>query len=240
MSPRSLTWIDALRSLQATGWLLFSLLPLAAAPDPAVPPGSAPPPIPLPAPASAPGGEVKIGDVSVDARQRELSFPATVNLRSGAVEYLVVTADGKVHESVFRTDVRPHQIQVALLLLGARGSTHPPPEDPGQAVAGERIRIEVSWPAGRRSRRRAVEQFVTDRKTGRAMSRGPWAYTGSRLREDGFAAERDGSIVSLITDPDALVNNPRRGREDDDNWGVRPRGLPAVNSPVTVTFRLMK
>jgi hypothetical protein len=71
-----------------------------------------------------------------------------------------------------------------------------------------------------------------------AMTTGDWVYTGSRIREDGFAAQVDGSIVSLITDSDALVNNPRPGREDDDNWRVRTNRLPASGASVEVTIQL--
>ena len=99
--------------------------------------------------------------------------------------------------------------------------------------------IELTWNSDGRIRRFAGEQFITDKRTGRGMSRGHWIYNGSRLREDGFAAQIDGSIVSLITDPDALINNPRSGREDDDNWLPRAKELPALNSPVEVTIRLV-
>ena len=52
------------------------------------------------------------------------------------------------------------------------------------------------------------------------MSKGDWVYNGSRLREDGFAAQFDGSIISLITDPDALVDSravvPARASVESD------------------------
>ena len=83
-----------------------------------------------------------------------------------------------------------------------------------------------------------AEKLVLDRKRKAAMSKGDWIYTGSRFREDGFAAQADGSIVSLITDDDALVNNPRPGREDDDNWLSKAKELPDVDQPVQVVITL--
>jgi hypothetical protein len=72
------------------------------------------------------------------------------------------------------------------------------------------------------------------------LKRGPWVFTGSRFREDGFAAELDGSIVSLITDGDSLINNPRPGREDDDNWLIRTNGLPPLSTAVSVIITPVK
>jgi hypothetical protein len=114
------------------------------------------------------------------------------------------------------------------------------PDDPKKPLPGEKVQIELNWLEGRKVRRAGIEEFVRDRKLSSKLKRSPWIFTGSRFRDDGFAAELDGSIVSLITDADALINNPRPGREDDDNWLVRTNGLPPLNAPVNVTIRVLK
>lgn len=186
-------------------------------------------------------GRFQIGEARFDRIQRTIEFPATVNLREGNIEYVIVHANGKTHESLLRTTAEPMHLQLAFLLLGAKGAgtTNLPP-DPAAAIPGEGVTIELRWIDGGTTNRMRAEDFVHDRKAAGAMSRGPFVYTGSRIREDGFAAQVDGSIVSLITDADALVNNPRRGREDDDNWLVRTNGLPPLHTPVEVTIRLVK
>lgn len=187
-------------------------------------------------------GLFKLGEVFLDKNLRTVRFPAVVNLREGNVEYVVVTTSGKTHESIFKTEARPLHIQLALLLLGAKGTTNALPEDAVKSLPGDPIIVEVSWrPSGKtasESRTFRAEEFVHDRRTQRGLANGNWVYTGSRIREDGFAAQVDGSIVSLITDSDALVNNPRPGREDDDNWLIRTNNLPALNTPVEVLIRL--
>jgi hypothetical protein len=183
-------------------------------------------------------GSFQLGKVRFHQKERTLSFPAIVNFRDGPVEYLVVTASGKIHESVFRTEAEPRDIHVAMLLLGAKGAGTTFPADTTGALPGEKLRIEVTWDADGKKRRRFGEQFVRDRRANRVMKKGNWVYNGSRLRQDGFGAQQDGSIVSLITDPDALVNNPRPGREDDDNWLANAKALPSLETAVEVTFRL--
>ena len=183
----------------------------------------------------------ELGLVRIDKKQRTLAFPALVNLREGNIEYVVVTTTGKTHESLLRTEAKPHHLQVAALLLGAKGAgTNSLSDDRKTTPPGDKVQIELNWADGRKVRRARVEDFVHARKTGSKAKRGPWVFTGSRFREDGFAAELDGSIVSLITDADALINNPRPGREDDDNWLVRTNGLPPLNTPVNVVIRLVR
>jgi hypothetical protein len=41
-----------------------------------------------------------------------------------------------------------------------------------------------------------------------------------------------------MVDPDAMINNPRPGRDDDKIWQVAPRGLPALGWPVDAVIRL--
>jgi len=180
-----------------------------------------------------------LGLVRVDQRERLVSFPAMINMKEGPVEYLLVATTGKTHESLLRTEARPQDIHLAFLLLGAKGAgTNALPEDPAQPIPGEKVTLEISWKQGASEQRQPAEKFVRSSKTNEPISPGPWIYNGSRLRDDGFAAQLDGSIVSLITDPDALMNNPRPGREDDDYWKAYGGGLPPLHAPVIVSIRL--
>lgn len=186
-------------------------------------------------------GEYQIGEVRLHKPSLSIRLPAAVNLREGNIEYILVTATGKTHESLLRTSVEPLHIQLAFLLLGAKGSgASALPEDPAATLPGPPVTISVAWTNDTTTNVLAPESFVLDRKAGTSPKTSPWVYTGSRLREDGFAAQLDGSIISLITDADALINNPRPGREDDDNWLVRTNGLPPLGTPVIVELRLAK
>ena len=184
-------------------------------------------------------GMLELGLVRLDKQRGSATIPAFVNMKEGIVEYLLVTSGGKTHESVLRTDAEPHHIHVAMLLLGARGAgTNELPADPALRLPGDGVTVEIVWKNGAKERRVRAESLVLDRKRKRAMAKGDWIYTGSRLREDGFAAQADGSIISLITDVDALVNNPRPGREDDDRWLSKGKILPEFNEPVQVVVTL--
>jgi hypothetical protein len=187
-------------------------------------------------------GVFELGKVRLNKDNKSVSFPAVVNLSPGLIEYVLVTENGKIHESLFRTEAEPFHIHTAMLLLGAKGAgTNHFPEQSTQPLPGDKVMIDVTWrDAKSRPHTRAVEEFVYNQQTKSTMSRGHWTYNGSRVFEGTFIAQQDGSIVSLIEDVDALINNPRPGRESDEIWEVSTNGLPALNTPVEVKIRLLR
>ncbi len=184
-------------------------------------------------------GRYALGLVQLDKNRRTVTFPCEVNMTEGVVEYALVHRTGKVHESVLKTDVDPAQIHLACLLLTPGHS----PEGPRETIAppdltGPRIRIWAQWTVLGVEKQVALEDLVSNTLTRSRMSRGPWVYNGSRVVEGTFLAARDGSIVAIIADPDALVNNPRPGRDDDEIWTVNRALVAPVGTQVQVTFAL--
>ena len=133
------------------------------------------------------------------------------------------------------------RVALALLLLGAKGAgTNSFPADPAQPLAGDKIAIELSWDANGTEQRHRAEDFVLNLQTRSRMSRGAWAYNGSAVSQNKFLAQEIGSIASVMEDPDALINNPRPGRENDKIWQVSPEGLPPLSSELRVTIKLLE
>lgn len=183
-------------------------------------------------------GRFQVGRVTLDKAGRSVSFPAIINMTEAIVEYVVVTAEGKVHESLLRTEATPRDIHVAMLLLDAKGSTNVVPEDPVKPIEGDAVRIEVSWKEKNGEKRVRAEDLIVNTQSKTNLTKGVWIYNGSLVENGAFMAEREGSIVSLITDPFALVNNPRPGRDNDDLCEVDSQRVPALDTPVEVHFIL--
>jgi len=175
---------------------------------------------------------VRIGAVELDRRTLTVSIPATVNMREGVAEYFLVHHTGKVHESVFVTDAKPQDIHIACLLANLE-----PKEKPGD------ITLEVTWETNGPPRLHPAAELVAiaaghpDAGEGAHLDDGPWQYTGSRIDAAGFAATREGSIIALITDPAALVGNPRPGRHDDGFHAPNRDLLPPDGHPVRILIR---
>ena len=78
--------------------------------------------------------------------------------------------------------------------------------------------IEFHWKDGKMPKKAPIEKFV-QRVDKKPIGNDPFVFNGSRMFEGSFLAQRDGSIVSLITDNAAQFNNARQGRGDDDSGG---------------------
>ena len=116
----------------------------------------------------------------------------------------------------------------------------------GGGVAGKPpagVKIEVSWQTNGPEKRLPLEDLIAFAKDhpqggqGAGPAPGPWTYSGSKIDAAGFVASREGSIISLIHDDTALVNNPRPGREDDTLHVPGRRALPPLGTPVRLTLR---
>jgi hypothetical protein len=186
-------------------------------------------------------GRFAIGLVTLEQKSRTIRFPATVNMRAETVEYVAVHKTGKTHESILRTEARPQDIHVAMLLLGARPMmTNRFGADGQDQPAGSQIEVEVTWRDLFAEHRARAEDLVQNKESGEALPRGVWIYNGSNFSEGAFTAERDGSVLSIHIDPDALINNPRPGRENDDLCQPFAEKLPPVGTRMEVSIRLLE
>ena len=186
-------------------------------------------------------GIFEVGKVRLNKTDRSVTVPAVVNMTNAIVEYVVVTAQGKVHESLLRTDAVPKDVHVAMLLLGAKGSgTNMVPPDPLKPIPGDPVNIEVTWKERGKAKRVPAEKLIFNTQTKASLSSGPWIYNGSLVENGMFTADPEGSIVSLITDPFALVNNPRPGRDNDDLCEVDSKAAPPLDTAVEVSITLLK
>lgn len=189
----------------------LSLTTLAADPQPAASATNA-----------ASSGVLQFGLVTVSPSQRIVSFPAVVNMVAGPMEYLVVHQNGKLHESILATEAQPGQIHAAALLL--HRSTNLPP-----------VEIRVIHGAKTNQAAAVIRCILDDRP----FSPKPWNYLGSRVAEGAFLAQRDGSIVAIRSDPDALIESPDSRRDQDDIWQPLAANLPEPGEAVTVQLKFL-
>ena len=192
-------------------------------------------------------GIFQLGLVTLDKARREVRFPAVINQREGAIEYVLVGAKGKTHESLFATTVRPSTLHTAMLLLGAKtggqepGAALPPTALDNAYLAtaplprGVPVSISVRWQLpGRQPVERPVSALVTNTQTRSPMTDGSWIYNGSLFEQGRFAADDELSFVAVVTDPIALMNNPRPGHDDDQIWTVATDRVPPLLTPVEI------
>ena len=189
--------------------------------------------------------------VRLDKKNHRVTFDATVNQREGLIEYLLVNDKGKVHESLLATKIAPHDIHLALLLVGLKEdkksniSEPLPPSAIDSAylhaapkLKGSPVSISLAWKQDGKPQQAPADNWIFNLHTNKLMSPGPWTYNGSLVEDGQFLADSELSIVAVITDPTALANNPREGYDDDQIWQIQDKAVPAMDTPVEVTFTL--
>lgn len=187
-------------------------------------------------------GKLRVGEVTLDPTSRSIRFSGKVNMREGAVEYALTTATGKTHESAFTTAASPRDVHLALLLLGVKPAPCGGNPDHVLAVPAEAaVRVTVEWEIEGKLESHVIQELITlIEPAGTRLPDRFWLYNGSRFNDAGFAATLDGSIVSLIADDLALINNSGADRGDDKSHVPNTALLPATGTPVTVQITLSK
>jgi len=208
---------------------------------------------PLPSMREIAPGIYAIGKMRLDKNSSTLSLPGSVRLDKGFLEYVLVAPFGSTHESLLVTEIPPSDLHFAMLLLGAKGAgiLTPGPEDkpPGQIDAeylkrapklqGDPITIAVKWSdAGGNEKTARVEDWIFNKATNKPATKGTWIYTGSMFSEGKFMAQVEGALVALVTNPSALINNPRPGNDDDQIWIVNEKIVPAAETPLEIVIHL--
>ena len=190
----------------------------------------------------------RMGAVEFDLAAKTVSLPVVLNITRGPLEYVLVHTEGKAHESLFTTDVRPQHLNIVLLLMDWKKSdtmfTPPRPEHSidlikeAKHIPESQMTLSLQWKdSAGAPQTTPVEQWIHNLDARARISSGPFIYTGSIIDPDGsFQAETNGSIIALFADPSAMVNNPRKGADLDDIWIPDP-DLPEKGTPMTLVLK---
>lgn len=194
-------------------------------------------------------GIYEVGKIRLDQKAASISFPGKLNMKRGLVEYLLVNQKGRIHESLLVTDVEANDIHVAMLLLGAKGgavTAVAPPEQldarffrNAPKLTGDAVFITVKWREKEVDKTVPVEDWIVNEPEKKNIEHGPWMYNGSMVYEGRFLAQIHGDLVAVVTSPAALINNPRKGNDNDQIWNVNGDTTPGLATPVEITFKLV-
>jgi hypothetical protein len=185
-----------------------------------------------------------VGLVTLNKSERTLTLPAKINMLEHNIEYALVTTTGKRHESLLTTEAQPRDLHVAALLLGIEPSAHLEGTNAQLAVPPQAaVTVDVTWPTPDGLRRQPLHRLIglitnSEKDIVGTLAATSWLYNGSELVERRFLAQAEGSIISLITDPVALINNPLPSRGNDRLHVPNKPVLPPVGTAVQVVLRL--
>lgn len=178
-------------------------------------------------------GTVRLGNVLVDAHNREVRVPGWVNMTEGAIELLACGPGGKTHESVFVLDVNPLDLQTGLLLLGLKPGI--PPTGLGEGCpSGTSVDLFVEWNEDGQKHAKRAESFVFNYENQSVLPSTPWVFTGSVIEEGQFKALAEESLIATYWDPWAVINIPLPCGSNDEILAVHRQAIPPLKTPITM------
>lgn len=188
-------------------------------------------------------GIYQFGDIFIDRKSKTIEIPAISNQISGLVEYGIVHEDGKIHESLFRTKIRPQILQTSLLLLKAKPVAsffENLWSDEPKVVNYDNycFDIFVNWEMNGTKFNKTFEKLSINQNRKQSVEKKSFIFTGSRVIEGTFLAETSGSILAIYADDNAILNNSDYDSANDDVWIANKEEMPPLELPVMIRFHL--
>ena len=179
----------------------------------------------------------RIGSAQLDKDKKEISLSGQINMNEGLIEVLACGRKGKLHESVLVLDVAPHDVQVALLLLGLNHQEAIFNEDSTQVIAGDEITIQVTWEEDGITKTVHGEELVIDVVNHQPIQNARWIFLGSEIVNGHFMADVEETIIATYHDPYAIIDNGSQGANNDELYIANTGLLPPINTSVTVILK---
>jgi hypothetical protein len=190
------------------------------------------------APTTAPVG--KLPHIEVDVRQKQVRVECEAVRADYPLEFLAVVRNGNEYESIVRSDAKPSDLHLALLMLGLK---------PGEPVhysestktwlppTGPPIVIWFEYDKDGKHEKVPATRWMRDLHTKHEPPAFSWVFTGSKTMSDGtYAADPTGYLISVINNELSVLDVPDlkaralEARELERN----PDTEPPTGTPVTM------
>jgi hypothetical protein len=179
----------------------------------------------------------QLGNILLDIKHRQIRFPGKINMEKGVVELLACAPGGKMHESVLVVDIVPHHLQVSLLLLGLNYGDNLQYQGDPNMPKGDSVEVWVSWQKDNTDHIVRGEDLIFDLVSKKSMNHTHWIFSGSRIVNDAYMADVEGSIITTYHDPFTILDNPLPGGGNDELYVVNQNLVPPKGTPVEVTIK---
>ncbi len=205
---------------------------------------------------------VQIGKVIISKKDRTISFPAESEITSEIVECAVVTAAGRIHESLFVTETKPIDLNLGFKLLGFKenksifhvfknGSpTLEFQKSPEDHIKKSFFTIHVSWTDDKTKKiitKNINELFGGAYKKIPAAERATqqWSYGGSFFHKGQFAAGLTHDLISIFVERAAVGNYSGKykenasvkGNQNEIKWAAIRKAMPKKGTHVTIIIK---
>lgn len=154
---------------------------------------------------------LRIGNVHVDTKQRQISVTGLVN-DVQILEFLATAQGGfKAYESALSLDTDAITFNLSLLLIGLdrKGAYVPVKHFDPIAPKGEPVEIWVEWEDEGKQIRVRGEELVYNEATKKTLATDAWVYTGSTFVPDSnaYLADLEGTLIGFVHTPAPVIEH---------------------------------
>jgi hypothetical protein len=190
------------------------------------------------APATQPVG--KLPHIDVDVPHKQVRVECESVKADYPLEFLAVVTNTNEYEALVRSDAKPSNLHLALLMIGLKPGeplhfieetkTWAPPTGPA-------VQIWFEYDKDNQHEKVPAWRWMRDIKTKKEPTEFAWVFTGSRTFGDGtYAADTTGYLVGVINNELSILDVPAlksRALEARD-WERNPDVMPATGTKVTM------
>ena len=182
----------------------------------------------------------KLPHIKIDVKAKEVRVECQAVKADYPLEFLAVVTNTNEYEALVRSDVKPSDLHLALLLVGAVAGQ---PIHYSEATktwlppAGGPIDIWFEYKKDGKNVKAPAYEWMRDVKTKKTAPPMSWVFTGSKLTEDhSYAADSTGSLIGVINnelsvlDVPALKSRALEARDFERN----PDLIPSTGTAVTM------
>lgn len=146
----------------------------------------------------------------------------------------------KAHETVVTIDAKPSDVHKAMEALGLKPGK--PAKTAKDKQTGPEVRIFLEFPPGK-GKRVPIEQYLVDKKTGKALPKVKWLFTGSEMvkpdpdKPEVYGADEKGTLITIFpVTAEAVFQSDRPLAEEKYVKLETSEKLPKVGTAVNVVI----
>jgi len=154
-------------------------------------------------------------------------MPGKVNMQKGIIEVLACVPGGKLHESILEINIIPYYLQVSLLLIGLQSAESKEYKDDNRPFKGDEVEIWVKWEENNQQKLIRAEELVWNSAKAVPMEKTNWIFTGSKIENGVFMADRIKSLITTYNDQFTIIDNPLIEGNNDEIFRANEKIVPA-------------
>ncbi len=182
----------------------------------------------------------KIDIINIDVANKEITFPAEFNMNRGVIETILVGPQGRLHETILKTDALPSYIQTSLLLLGLECGQNMELGNYDTMPEGDSLFVYAIWTDTLGiSHEEPIERLVWNVPENHEMVKTYWIFLGSKIVNGQFIAELDQNIIRTYHDPFAIIHSSLPTITDDTFYEANRNIVPENGTKAIIKIKAL-